>query len=98
MANIINRWGNSLGVRIPLSVATELGFKIGTVVDVTIEDGRAIISPIRKKYTLEELLEGVTPDLIGGEYDWGQPVGNEAWWVNIFQSGAISSNWTSIRH
>jgi antitoxin component of MazEF toxin-antitoxin module len=37
MANIINRWGNSLGVRIPLPVATELRFKIGTVVDVTIE-------------------------------------------------------------
>jgi antitoxin MazE len=79
MANIINRWGNSLGVRIPLPVATELGFKIGTVVDVTIEDGRAVISPVRKKYTLEELLEDVTPDLIDGEYDWGQPVGNEAW-------------------
>jgi antitoxin MazE len=79
MANIINRWGNSLGVRIPLQVANELGFKIGTVVDVTIEDGRAVISPIKKKYTLSELLEGVTPDLIDGEYDWGQPVGNEAW-------------------
>jgi antitoxin MazE len=79
MANIINRWGNSLGVRIPLPVANELGFKIGTVVDVTIEDGRAVISPVKKKYTLAELLEGVTPDLIEGEYDWGQPVGNEAW-------------------
>jgi antitoxin component of MazEF toxin-antitoxin module len=64
VANIINRWGNSLGVRIPLSVATELGFKIGTVVDVTIEDSRAIISPVKKKYTLAELLEGVTPDLL----------------------------------
>jgi antitoxin MazE len=79
MANIINRWGNSLGVRIPLQVANELGFKIGTVVDVTIEDGKAVISPVKKKYTLAELLEGVTPDLIEGEYDWGQPVGNEAW-------------------
>jgi antitoxin MazE len=79
MANIINRWGNSLGVRIPLPVANELGFKIGTVVDVTIEDGKAVISPVKKKYTLAELLEGVTPDLIDGEYDWGQPVGNEAW-------------------
>jgi antitoxin MazE len=79
MANIINRWGNSLGVRIPLPVANELGFKIGTVVEVTIEDGKAVISPVKKKYTLSELLEGVTPDLIEGEYDWGQPVGNEAW-------------------
>jgi antitoxin MazE len=79
MANIINRWGNSLGVRIPLPVANELGLKIGTVVDVTIENGKAVISPIKKKYTLDELLEGVTPDLIDGEYDWGQPVGHEIW-------------------
>jgi antitoxin MazE len=79
MANIINRWGNSLGVRIPLPVANELGFKIGTIVDVTVEDGKAVISPIKKKYTLSELLEGVTPDLIEGEYNWGQTVGNEAW-------------------
>jgi antitoxin MazE len=79
MANIINRWGNSLGVRIPLPIATELGLKIGTVVDVTIEDGKAVISPVKKKYTLDELLEGVTPDLINGEYDWGEAVGNEVW-------------------
>jgi antitoxin MazE len=79
MANIINRWGNSLGVRIPLPIATELGLKIGTVVDVTIEDGKAVISPVKKKYTLDELLEGVTPDLIDGEYDWGEAVGNEVW-------------------
>jgi antitoxin MazE len=79
MANIINRWGNSLGVRIPLPIATELGLKIGTVVDVTIEDGKAVISPVKKKYTLDELLEGVTPELIDGEYDWGEAVGNEVW-------------------
>lgn len=79
MANIINRWGNSLGVRIPLPVANELGLKIGSVVDVSVVDGKAVISPIKKKYTLDDLLEGVTPDLIDGEYDWGQPVGNEAW-------------------
>jgi antitoxin MazE len=79
MANIVNRWGNSLGVRIPQPVANEIGLKIGSVVDVTVVDGKAVISPIKKKYTLEELLEGVTPELIDGEYDWGQPVGMEAW-------------------
>jgi antitoxin MazE len=79
MANIINRWGNSLGVRIPLPVANEIGLKVGSVVDVTVVDGKAVISPVGKKYTLGELLEGVTPDVIDGEYDWGKPVGNEAW-------------------
>jgi antitoxin MazE len=37
------------------------------------------ISPIGKKYRLAELLVRVTPELIGGEYNWGEPVGKEAW-------------------
>jgi antitoxin MazE len=79
MSNIVNKWGNSLGVRIPQPVANEIGLKIGSVVEVTVVDGKAVISPLKKKYTLDELLEGVTPELIDGEYDWGQPVGREAW-------------------
>lgn len=38
-----------------------------------------VISPVKRKYQLDELLVGVTPELIGGEYDWGKPVGGEAW-------------------
>jgi antitoxin MazE len=79
MTNIVNRWGNSLGVRIPQLVANEIGLKVGSLVDVTAVHGKAIISPIEKKYTLEDLLEGVTPELIDGEYDWGQTVGAEVW-------------------
>jgi antitoxin MazE len=79
MTNIINKWGNSLGVRIPQAIANEIGLKIGTVVDVSVVDKKVVISPVSKKFTLEDLLEGVTPELIDGEYDWGQPVGNELW-------------------
>ena len=79
MTNIINKWGNSLGVRIPQQIANEFGLKIGTVVEIGVVDNKVVISPISKKFTLEELLEGVTPELIEGEYDWGQPVGNEVW-------------------
>jgi antitoxin MazE len=79
MTNIVNKWGNSLGVRIPQPVANEVGLEIGTVVDVKVVNNTIVISPVGKKYTLEDLLVGVTPELIGGEYDWGEPVGNEAW-------------------
>jgi len=77
--SIINKWGNSLGVRIPQSVANEVGFTVGTVVNVEVVDHKVVISPAKKKYQLDELLVGVTPELIGGEYDWGQPVGLEIW-------------------
>lgn len=79
MAIVINKWGNSLGVRIPQPVANEIGLTVGTVVTLEIVDNKIVISPVKKKYQLSELLEGVTPELAGGEYDWGEPVGEEEW-------------------
>ena len=69
--SIVNKWGNSLGVRIPQTVALELGLAVGTVVNVEVVGNKVVISPRQKKYQLDELLVGVTPELIGGEYDWG---------------------------
>jgi antitoxin MazE len=70
-SSIVNKWGNSLGVRIPQTVAAQVGLAVGTVVNVEVIDNKVVISPAQKKYQLEELLVGVTPELIGGEYDWG---------------------------
>jgi antitoxin MazE len=70
-SSIVNKWGNSLGVRIPQIVAAQVGLAVGTVVNVEVIDNQVVISPAQKKYQLEELLVGVTPELIGGEYDWG---------------------------
>jgi len=33
----------------------------------------------RRKYTLAQLLDGVTPQNVHGEVDFGRPVGKEAW-------------------
>ncbi|WP_309742323.1 AbrB/MazE/SpoVT family DNA-binding domain-containing protein [Chamaesiphon sp. OTE_20_metabat_361] len=74
MTEIVNKWGNSLGVRIPQPVATEIGLTVGTEVNVEVVNNKIVISPVKKKYQLEDLLVGVTPELIGGEYDWGKPV------------------------
>jgi antitoxin MazE len=79
MANVVNKWGNSLGVRIPQSLANEVGLTIGTVVNIEVLDNKIVITPVTPKYQLDDLLVGVTPELIGGEYEWGEPVGEEAW-------------------
>jgi antitoxin MazE len=76
---VVNNWGNSLGLRIPQPVANEVGFTAGTTVSIHAVNGTIVISPVKKKYTLDELLAGVTPELIGGEYDWGEPIGQEVW-------------------
>jgi antitoxin MazE len=79
MTNIVNKWGNSLGLRIPQPIANKVGLTAGTVVSIDVVNDTIVISTVKKKYSLDELLEGVTPELIGGEYDWGEPVGKEVW-------------------
>ncbi len=79
MTSIVNKWGNSLGLRIPQLVANKIGLTAGTVLSIKVVNDTIVILPVRKKYSLDELLEGVTPEPIGGEYDWGVPVGKEVW-------------------
>ncbi len=76
----IQKWGNSLGVRIPKSVAQDARIGEGSSVALSVEEGRVIIAPLKsRKYTLKELADKITPQNMHGESDWGPPVGKEAW-------------------
>ncbi|MHB1224102.1 MAG: AbrB/MazE/SpoVT family DNA-binding domain-containing protein [Gemmatimonadaceae bacterium] len=75
----ISKWGNSLGVRIPRSVAEDAGIGDGSIVDVRFEDGRLIAVPVPDDVTLESLLAEVTPDNLHDEQFVGRPRGREAW-------------------
>ena len=76
----VQKWGNSLALRIPKSFATELDLVADTEVELILEDGRLAIEPIvAPAPTLDELLAGVTPHNLHGEIDTGVPVGQEAW-------------------
>jgi antitoxin MazE len=77
---VIAKWGDSLGIQIPSAIAKEIDLKEGMQVVVSIVDDKLVIQPERrKKYTLEELLEGMTPEHCHSEVDMGEPVGNEIW-------------------
>lgn len=59
----ISKWGNSLGLRVPRDVAARVGLIEGTRVDIEAsDDGRIIITRSRRRFTLEELLAGMTPE------------------------------------
>lgn len=80
MQTRIQRWGNSLGLRIPKSFAAEARVEAGSTVDISVLDGALIVRPVpAPRYELEELLEGVHPSNLHGETDWGEPSGREAW-------------------
>lgn len=76
----IRKWGNSLGVRIPKHVAQDARIQEGSSVELSVEEGRLIIAPRNKrKYTLKELVDEITPENMHGETEWGSPAGKEVW-------------------
>ena len=79
MQTQIGKWGNSLAVRIPGILAKDLNLREGTDLDVAVMDGALVLRPAKPQYTLEELVEGITPENVHGETDWGPAVGREAW-------------------
>ena len=79
MTTRVSRWGNSLGVRLPKSVALEAQLDEGDTVDVSLADGAIVIKPSRPRYSLEELVERINTRNRHAPTDWGQPVGHEVW-------------------
>lgn len=80
MQTKIQRWGNSLGLRIPRSFAQETGVGAGSQVDLSVQDGDLVVKPVRRKtYQLKELLRKITAKNIHAEVDTGGPVGKEVW-------------------
>ena len=74
----IRKWGNSIGVRVPAVILTELNLSADKQVDVRAEAGRIIIEPIiDSQETLEQLLGQITPDNVHSEIDFGESVGKE---------------------
>jgi antitoxin MazE len=75
----IQKWGNSLAVRIPKPFALEVGLEQNSLVAVSIEEGKLLLEPIKPSYSLEELLAGVTKNNVHHEVETGPAVGNEVW-------------------
>ncbi len=80
MQTKIQRWGNSLGLRIPRSFAAEAGVGAGSEVDLSVQDGDLVVKPARRRtYRLKDLLRKVTARNLHGEVDAGGRVGREVW-------------------
>jgi antitoxin MazE len=76
----IAKWGNSLGLRLPKSVALEAQLDEGDTVEVSVKDGAIVLRPARPTYSLDTLVAKITPRNRHGESDWGTAaVGHELW-------------------
>jgi antitoxin MazE len=79
MQTKVQKWGNSLGVRIPRGLAEEVGLGAGTEVSLTAKDGELVLRPsLPTRHRLQDLLSGITPANIHASVDTGDAVGAEA--------------------
>ncbi len=80
MRTRVQKWGNSLALRIPKSFATEVGLQTDSSVEVSLVNGKLVIAPIVKpELTLKQLLAQVTDENLHHEVETGSALGHEVW-------------------
>lgn len=79
MLTKVQKWGNSLAVRLPKALTDEIDVHSNSPVEVVVQGDSIVVRPARRTYNLDDLLAQITPDNLHGEQDFGYPVGNEEW-------------------
>ncbi len=78
MTSKLQKWGNSLGVRIPKSIIEKVDLAENDELIIEQQDGKIVIFPVKKKLSLHELMDKVTPSNLHNEDDF-KTEGNEVW-------------------
>lgn len=74
----VQKWGNSLAIRIPLAIAGRLQVTEGSPVDLELREGELLVRPTRRpKLSLKDLLKECKPSQLHGEIDFGPDLGRE---------------------
>ncbi|MGH9421801.1 MAG: AbrB/MazE/SpoVT family DNA-binding domain-containing protein [Thermoanaerobaculia bacterium] len=79
MVSTIQKWGNSLAVRIPKAFAAQAQLDQDSNVEISLEGDRIVISATRREWTLDALLGKITSVNLHHENDWGGRAGSESW-------------------
>ena len=80
MTTKVQKWGNSLALRIPRSFAEDVHLAKGTLVHLSVAEGRLLVEPsTRSKYSLSGLLKKVSKNNLHSETQTGHAVGREIW-------------------
>ena len=82
MVTKIQKWGNSQGLRLPKGVLEDAQLAVGDEVDVAVQGGAILISPVsrtRGRHRLEDLVDRMPKQARTTEVDRGNPVGKEIW-------------------
>jgi antitoxin MazE len=76
----IQKWGNSLALRIPKAFAFQSRIRQDEYVNLTLDNDKIIVEPVEeKKYSLKKLVSGINKSNLHSEIDFGKKVGAERW-------------------
>jgi antitoxin MazE len=75
----VQKWGNSLAVRIPKPFAEEVRLEENSEVEISVKGNRLVIEAVEPAYSLESLLEEVTAENLHVEVSTGRRRGKEIW-------------------
>jgi antitoxin MazE len=75
----IQRWGNSLAIRIPKAFAEQARLGEDSDVDISVDGDRIIVAPAKREWRLDELVARITPSNKHKESPWGEAQGKESW-------------------
>ena len=79
MRTRVQKWGNSLALRIPKPFAEDAGLRASAEVEVSLENGELRVAPVRRPWRLDELLAKITKGNVHTEVETGARLGREAW-------------------
>ena len=72
----IRKLGDSLGLRIPKSIARAAGVEEGSEVDISLDGDRIVVRPLKPaRYQLADLVSGICKDNIHEEITTGDDSG-----------------------
>lgn len=80
MQTKVQKWGNSLALRIPKAFALESKLQHDSTVDISMVKGKIVVTPVESpEFSLELLLSGINKNNIHSETDTGDATGKEIW-------------------
>ncbi len=80
METRVQQWGDGLALRIPQSLASQIGIEPNSPVELSLRGAELVIAPvIAPSLKLDDLLAQVTEENLHGEVDTGPVVGGEVW-------------------
>ena len=77
MTATIQKWGNSLALRIPLPLAKQINVQEGDSVALKVSAAGLTVKPLPKRPSLDDMLAQVTPENLHPTTKWGLDVGRE---------------------